>query len=93
MDWEELLAMLLAFIVVVIPVFGFTARFALNPVLQTLLKLREASAKQSAESEARLTELTVELQRLTAAVERLEEGSTFERELRKPALPGMHPRA
>ena len=90
---EDLLAMLFVFIVVVIPVFGFTARFAISPLLQTLLKLREASAKQSAESETRLAELTVELQRLADAVDRLEEGSTFERELRKSALPGVHPHA
>lgn len=87
MDLEDVLAMLMVFIVVVIPVFGFTARFALSPLLQTMLKLRESSAKQSQLSEAQLAEVTIELQRLSAAVEQLQERSDFERELIHTSLP------
>lgn len=86
MDWDGLLAGAAMFIVVIVPVFGLTARFAFNPLLETILRLRETSARQSAASDERLLQLTQELHRLSAAVERLEEATSFEQELRHPSL-------
>lgn len=86
MNWEDLLVGVAFFIVVIVPVFGFTARFALTPLLETILRLREMSAKQATASEERMLQLTQELHRLSAAVERLEEVSSFEQEIRRSSL-------
>ena len=91
MDWEELFAMTAIFVVTVIPVFGITARFALIPLFETLVRLREASARDSAASDVQIARLTDEVQRLAAAVERIEEGSDFDRQIRRSASVKLPP--
>ena len=78
---EDILAMILVFLVVAVPVFGFTMRFAINPVLIAMLRLRESSTRQAEEADQRMMALTHEVQRLSATVERIEEGADFERRL------------
>lgn len=78
---EDILFMILAFVVVAVPVCGFTMRFAINPVLIAMLRLRESAVQQAEEADERMINLTREVQRLAATVERLEEGADFERRL------------
>lgn len=93
MHLEDLLAGFAIFVVVLVPVVGFTARFALHPLFETLLRLRETAARQAAVTDERLLQLTEEMQRLAAIVERMDEASSFDRQIRESALPPRTPAA
>lgn len=93
MDLEELFVIFGIFVVTVIPVFGLTARFALIPLVETLIRLREASSRDSAASAAQVELLTKEVDRIAAAVERIEEGSDFDRQIRRSASVKLPPNA
>ena len=81
---EDILMAILAFVVVDIPALGFTARFALKPIVEAIIRLREAFAPQSALpsglQERRLAAIEEELGAIRVQLERME-GTAFVKEL------------
>lgn len=78
-----LLGIAMVGLVASIPLLGLTARFAAKPVIEALIRLREAQARNQTNEEAlllqdrRLSLLEAELQQLSGAVQRLAEAEAF----------------
>lgn len=64
---------------VLIPVFGLTARFALRPIVEAIIRLRETSPR--AVESVRVAELASEVERMAEELSRLKEIVHFERSL------------
>jgi hypothetical protein len=87
----EMLAPLIVFaiaaFVVSIPVIAFSARYAVKPVVEALIRLREAQGKAGASNEMltlqdrRLSLLESEMQHIGATLERLAEAQEFHAKL------------
>ena len=87
----EMLAPLIGFaicaFVVSIPVIAFSARYAVKPVVDALIRLREAQGKAGASDEMltmqdrRLSLLESEMQHVGATLERLVEAQEFQARL------------
>lgn len=86
-DYMEFAKIAIIGLAILIPITGFTARFALRPIAEALLRLRGADESQQG-LEQRMTRLESEVDRLVelrVSVERLTEELEFNRRL---ALPG-----
>jgi hypothetical protein len=99
-DLTAIIAVIMVFSIVLIPIIGLTARFALKPTVEALAKIFE---KQGTDEGLRILErrialLETELDTLQTGMQRLEEVSSFDRQLRPAAptepgpLPGEGPR-
>jgi hypothetical protein len=85
-DITALVATVLGISIVLIPVLGITARFALKPVVEALARVFES---RDAEEAIRIMERRLELQEqeiaaLSQTVRSLSEGREFERRLASP---------
>ncbi len=69
----------LVFLVVVVPVLGLTARLALKPIVDAILRLQQAftSSVDSAQIQERMGQMDREMRILQAEVDRLSEVSSF----------------
>lgn len=88
-DLTALVATVLGISIVLVPVIGLTARFALNPTVEALSRLFE---KGSTDKSVQILERRMELQEqeveaLRNAVRSLTEGRDFERQLAAPTPP------
>ena len=84
---EEWLAFLITLIVVGIPVMGLTARFAVKPIVESILRMREAFLEESrddAVTVADVQRLEREIDELRGQVHRLTEATEFDRKLLGP---------
>lgn len=89
-DLTALAGIFFGSLMVLIPIAGLTARFALKPIVESLARLREGSAKTEAIEmlERRMTLLEQEIQMLGSVrddVTRLIEELEFQRKLGAPA--------
>lgn len=97
-DLTSLVAVILGISVVLVPVIGLTARYALSPAVQALAKAFETKGMEEA---VRILERRMELQEqeialLTQSLHALTEARDFDRKLAAPdssAAPGGGPRA
>ncbi len=85
-DLTSLVAVILGISIVLVPVIGLTARYALSPTVQALAKLFESKGTEEA---VRILERRIELQEqeiamLSQTVRSLTEGRDFERQLAAP---------
>jgi hypothetical protein len=85
-DIVALVSVILGISVVLVPVIGLTARFALKPVVEALARVFES---RSVDETVRILERRVELQEqliesLQASVEKLSETQEFDRQLAAP---------
>jgi hypothetical protein len=79
---NDIVGLIFIFAVFAIPALGITARLAIKPVVEAIVRLREAfTAAPSAVSEQRFAELEAQVQSLHALLARVQEESAFEREL------------
>jgi septal ring factor EnvC (AmiA/AmiB activator) len=95
----EVLAPLIGFVVcafvVSIPVVAFSARYAAKPVVDALVRLREAQGKTAATEERlqlqerRMTLLENELQHIGTTLERLADAERFHAQLAAPRVPAL----
>jgi hypothetical protein len=93
MDFEDFLGYAMVISLLVIPALGLTARFALKPIVDALLRLKEGgllpSAVRSAEDVPMLVtevrRLRAEVAQLQQTVARLEDAESFHRTLAAPA--------
>jgi hypothetical protein len=90
-----LLALAIVAFVVSIPVVAFSARFAIKPVVDALIRLREAQGKSGADhdmlmlQDRRLSLLESEMQHITTSLERLADAQEFQASLNTGALAGL----
>ncbi len=86
MDASDIVMLLLVFFLVVVPILGITARLAINPMVNAIVRLRESFAQGAGSGlvERRVLQLEDELRQVRAEVERLAEAEEFQRELLSP---------
>ena len=79
-------AVILGGLTVLTPVVAFSARYALRPIVDSIVRLREAQAGDRADSlqDRRIAVLEAEIQSLQHAVRSLQEVDEFRRELAAP---------
>jgi TolA-binding protein len=81
-DWTGILAIVFSGLIVLVPVAGITARFALKPIIQSLRDMKTLAAPEStAGLERRLEALEAQLANLDESVERLVQAQEFDRQL------------
>jgi hypothetical protein len=82
---ENLTIVIVTGIVLGIPLVGITARMVIKPLVEALVRLREAGvttgAQQQILTDRRMTELQEEVASLRQNVERLMEAESFNRQL------------
>lgn len=78
-----LVAVLLGTAIVLIPVLALSARFALKPVIEAIIRLRQSqgAAQDSAVQDRRISLLEAEVQNLQQAIHSLTEAEDFRRRL------------
>jgi hypothetical protein len=83
-DLASVIAVIMGISIVLIPVIGLTARFALKPVVEALSRVFEGrSMNESVQIlERRIALLEAQLEGLDASVNRLEEAARFDAQLR-----------
>jgi hypothetical protein len=83
-DLTAIIAVIMVFSIVLIPIIGLTARFALKPTVEALSKIFEKHGQDEALLilERRIALLETELDTLQNAMHRLEEVSSFDHQLR-----------
>ncbi len=83
-DLVPLVAVVMGLLVVLIPISGLTARFALKPIAEAVARMRESqgSSREVAILEQRVALLEQQLSNVETDVNRLEESREFERQLR-----------
>ena len=82
-DLVPLVAVVMGLLVVLIPISGLTARFALKPIAEAVARMRESqgSSREIAILEQRVALLEQQLSSVETDVNRLEEAKVFERQL------------
>lgn len=81
---EEMMIVLVTFFVVGVPVMGLTARLAIKPLVESILRVREAflaDSRGDQVSPAEVERLEQEVQELRDEVRRLTEATEFDRKL------------
>ena len=83
MDPKEIAFLAIVLCVVCIPVLGITARLALKPIVDAIVRLRESSGSTqlSGAVAGRVMELEEEVRHLRTSVARLEETVDFQQKL------------
>lgn len=90
-----LLALAIVAFVVSIPVVAFSARFAIKPVVDALIRLREAQGKSGADhdmlmlQDRRLSLLESEMQHVSTSLERLADAQEFQSRLTAAPLSSL----
>lgn len=93
---SPLIAFLVVAFIVSIPVVAFSARYAIKPVVDALIRLREVqgSGKETGETlvmhDRRLSLMETELQHISSSLERLADANDFERQLTAGSSPRDH---
>ncbi len=85
-DVGEVVAVVMGSLIILIPIAGLTARFALKPVAEAMAKMRESqsSGQRIDLIEQRLDLMEQQLGNIESAVHRLREAQDFHAELQKP---------
>ncbi len=85
-DWVGLAAVIMGTLVILIPVAGITARFALKPIVESLALVRQTpeTGGRLASLESRVSLLENQLEGTESELRRLREESDFRKELSSP---------
>ncbi len=83
-DVTSVIAVVMGILVVLIPISGLTARFALKPIAEAVARMREAQGTSQALGlvEQRLALLEQQMSSLESDVKRIEDTTEFDRQLR-----------
>jgi hypothetical protein len=84
-----IIAVIMGISVVLVPVLGLTARYALKPIVEALGRVFEGRGKDERVQilERRVGLLETHIENLESTFHRLEEGTTFDRQLRSSSEP------
>lgn len=95
MNSNDIVGLVAVIGIFLIPSIGLTARFALKPIVESILKIRQSLDQQQQHliEDPRVPALQQEVLELRETVERLEAAASFDAELRlsaggAPKLPG-----
>lgn len=94
MDGGEIIGLVAVLSIITIPSLGLVARFALKPVVESMLRLRESFDRQNTSVDTqRLQLLEQRVTEMQDSIERLTDAVDFDRQLRSgtasgAALPG-----
>ncbi len=82
-DLTSVIAVIMGISIILIPVIGLTARFALKPTVEALSRIMESRGAAEATQilERRTALLETQIETLEASLKRLEERSRFDAEL------------
>lgn len=82
-DWTGLAGVIMGTLIILIPVAGLTARFALKPVVEALIRVKQTPAtdERLAAIESRISLLETQMEGSEAELRRLTEESDFHRQL------------
>jgi len=96
---DDILGLILATGFVLIPSLGLTARFALKPIVESILRIRESLDRGRSTEEPRLAALEERVAALQETLDRVAQAVEFDRQLQatppRPAIapaPGTGPR-
>ena len=83
-DITSVISVIMGISIVLIPVIGLTARFALKPVVEALSRLFETRGNEESVQmlERRVAFLEAQIEHLEGSVSRLDETTSFDAELR-----------
>lgn len=82
MSTEDVVGLAIAAIVVLVPILAISARVALRPIVDSLVRLQQAfGSADSFDSKKRIGDLEQQVHLLTEQVLKLEEAEAFRREL------------
>lgn len=83
-DITSVVAVVMGIMVILIPIAGLTARFALKPIAEAVARMREAqgSSREMALLEQRIALLEQQIVGLESDVRRVEDATEFDRKLR-----------
>jgi hypothetical protein len=85
------LAIFLGMLVVLIPIAGLTARFALKPMMEAFGRYREVAGENQAQQllERRVSLMEEQLHAIDRSLRDLTDESEFRRQLEQPAAPAL----
>ncbi len=85
-DWGEILGILLAALIVLIPITGFTLRFAIRPISEAIASIRSAQAGggEVAQLRGEVEALQGQMNQMETVLNRLAEAQEFQAQLLKP---------
>ena len=85
-DLTAIVAIVMGMLVVLIPVAGLTARFALKPIVEAIARMRETqtASRELGMVEKRLALLEQQMLNMEGAVDRISEETEFQRKLTSP---------
>jgi len=86
-DWAEILGILLASLIVLIPITGFTLRFAIKPISEAIANIRsgQSGAIEVAALKQQVESMQDQMSGIESSLHRLVEAQEFQAELLKPA--------
>lgn len=89
MDGGEIIGLVAVLSIITIPSLGLVARFALKPVVESMLRLRESFDRQNTSVDTqRLQLLEQRVTEMQDSIERLTDAVDFDRQLRSGAASG-----
>jgi len=88
-DLTSIVAVFMGISIVLVPVIGLTARFAFKPIVEALSHVFEGRGKDERIQilERRVGLLETHIETIESTVHRLEEGTTFDKQLRSGSEP------
>lgn len=83
-DLTAIVAVVMGMLVILIPIAGITARFALKPIADAVARMRESqgSDRELAIAERRLALLEQQMMNVESELQRISELADFDRQLR-----------
>lgn len=89
---DDMVGLILAVGIVLIPSLGLTARFALKPIVESMFRIRESLDRGRATEDPRLAALESRVSAMQETLDRVAQGVEFDRQLRStPPLPAIAP--
>ena len=85
-DWAEIMGIGLAALIVLIPITGFTLRFAIKPISEAIAQMRagQSGTVEVAELRQQVAVLQDQMSGVESSLHRLVEAQEFQAELLKP---------
>jgi hypothetical protein len=87
-DITSIVAIVMGMLVILIPVAGLTARFALKPIVEAIARMREGQGAQQEASllQQRVALLEQQVQNMEHSVDRISEEREFNKQLATPRV-------
>lgn len=88
MNPEDILKFMVVLAIIVVPALAVSARLALRPIVEAILRLRDGYGPATPKDDARIAALEAEVRQLRAEFERLADTAEFDAQLQAPTSAG-----